>query len=738
MESSREAVYTQNRELSWLRFNDSVLSEAMDESVPLLERLKFISIFTSNLDEFFMIRVGSLHDLETLGSSSVDKKSGMTATQQLRAIYQAVGPLYEKRERVFRDVEQQLRLHGVYQLSAGELGTADRKYLRRYFDENLAPILSPQIIDTHHPFPHLQNKVIHVGARLRRKGKEVLALIPVPAAASDVVFLPGSDVRCIPTEQILLSQLSSVFSTYTVEEATAFCVTRNADINPEDEAFDFDDDFRGKMRKVLGKRRRLDPVRLEYSGAVSDPFLAALCERLSLRRDQTYRTDMPMKLGYVFSLADRLAENKRRTLLYPPFHPQAPACVRSGESVTHQIRQHDLLLSYPFESMDPFLRLLKESASDPAVVSIKITIYRLAKRAKLVDYLCQAAENGKDVTVLIELRARFDEQNNIDWSERLEDAGCTVIYGFEDYKVHSKICLITRRERAEIRFLTQVGTGNYNEKTAAMYTDLSLMTASQDIGADANEFFKNMAIGNLEGHYRHLLVAPVSLKQRVMEEIDREIAKGAGGPHPHQDQLPDRSGSHRKAQAGQLCRRAGPNDRAGHLLPAAGHPGADGAHPDHQHRGPLPGTLPGLLLRQRSGGADVHRLGGLHDPEHGAAGGDRLSHHRSAGPAEDPQDPGCLPAGYPQGQGHAVRRHLSPPDPGAPVRLPAVPAGGGGAPGTLPGDGRRGRACLRRAAPETAAVVPADIRPAFSGAEPGVPGFRPAFCKLPVTECVFL
>ena len=529
MESSREAVYTQNRELSWLRFNDSVLSEAMDESVPLLERLKFISIFTSNLDEFFMIRVGSLHDLEALGSSSVDKKSGMTATQQLRAIYQVVGPLYEKRERVFRDVEQQLRLHGVYQLSAGELGTADQKYLRRYFDENLAPILSPQIIDTHHPFPHLQNKVIHVGARLRRKGKEVLALIPVPAAAPDVVFLPGSDVRCIPTEQILLSQLSSVFSTYTVEEATAFCVTRNADINPEDEAFDFDDDFRGKMRKVLGKRRRLDPVRLEYSGAVSDPFLAALCERLSLRRDQTYRTDMPMKLGYVFSLADRLAENKRRTLLYPPFHPQAPACVRSGESVTHQIRQHDLLLSYPFESMDPFLRLLKESASDPAVVSIKITIYRLAKRAKLVDYLCQAAENGKDVTVLIELRARFDEQNNIDWSERLEDAGCTVIYGFEDYKVHSKICLITRRERGEIRFLTQVGTGNYNEKTAAMYTDLSLMTASQDIGADANEFFKNMAIGNLERHYRHLLVAPVSLKQRVMEEIDREIAKGPEG-----------------------------------------------------------------------------------------------------------------------------------------------------------------------------------------------------------------
>ena len=333
-----------------------------------------------------MIRVGSLHDLETLGSSSVDKKSGMTATQQLRAIYQAVGPLYEKRERVFRDVEQQLRLHGVYQLSAGELGTADQKYLRRYFDEDLAPILSPQIIDTHHPFPHLQNKVIHVGARLRRKGKEVLALMPVPAAAPDVVFLHGSDVRCIPTEQILLSQLSAVFSTYTVEEATAFCVTRNADINPEDEAFDFDDDFRGKMRKVLGKRRRLDPVRLEYSGAVSDPFLAALCERLSLRRDQTYRTDMPMKLGYVFSLADRLAENKRRTLLYPPFHPQAPACVRSGESVTHQIRQHDLLLSYPFESMDPFLRLLKESASDPVVVSIKITIYRLAKRAKLVDY----------------------------------------------------------------------------------------------------------------------------------------------------------------------------------------------------------------------------------------------------------------------------------------------------------------------------------------------------------------
>lgn len=526
---SKQGTYTQNRELSWLRFNDSVLDEAVDERVPLLERLKFVSIFTSNLDEFFMIRVGSLHDQEALGSTAIDKKSGMTASQQLTAIYAAVRPLYAKRERIFRDIDRQLRPYGIYQLSYGELENSERAFLQEYYESNVAPILSPQIIDPHHPFPHLQNKVVHVGAWLRRGEKKVFAVIPLPASLPEVVLLPGSSLRCIRTEEILFRQLPSIFSTYTVDEASAFCVTRNADVNPDDEAFEYDEDFRQKMKKVLGARRRLAPVRLEYDREISDCFLQYLCDRLSITLEQAYQTTAPFKMGYVFDLEGKLPEGRRKALLYQPFHPQLPYGIRRKGSVLEQVRQRDLLLSYPFESMDPFLQLIRESASDPAVLSIKITIYRMAKHAKLVDYLCAAAENGKDVTVLIELRARFDEQHNIDWSERLEDAGCTVIYGFEEFKVHSKLCLITRREQGKIRFITQAGTGNYNEKTATMYTDLSLMTADQAIGRDANEFFKNMSIGNLEGKYHHLLVAPTSLKSSLLAEMDREIAKGPEG-----------------------------------------------------------------------------------------------------------------------------------------------------------------------------------------------------------------
>ena len=526
---SKQGTYTQNRELSWLRFNSSVLDEATDERVPLLERLKFVSIFTSNLDEFFMIRVGSLHDQEVLGSTAVDKKSGMTASEQLTAIYAAVQPLYAKRERIFQDIDRQLRPYGICQLSYGELDHCQRTYLQQYYESDIAPILSPQIIDPHHPFPHLQNKVIHVGAWLHRDEKKVFAVIPLPASLPEVVLLPGATLSCIRTEEILFRQLPAIFSTYTVDEASAFCVTRNADVNPDDEAFEYDEDFRRKMKKVLGKRRRLAPVRLEYDREISDCFLQYLCDRLSITLEQAYQTSAPLKLSYVFDLEGKLPEQLRRTLLYQPFQPQLPYGIRREGSVLDQVRQRDLLLSYPFESMEPFLQLVRESASDPAVLSIKITIYRMAKRAKLVDYLCAAAENGKDVTVLIELRARFDEQHNIDWSERLEEAGCTVIYGFEEFKVHSKLCLITRREQGRIRFITQAGTGNYNEKTATMYTDLSLITADQSIGRDANEFFKNMAIGNLEGRYHHLLVAPTSLKPSLLEEIDREIARGSEG-----------------------------------------------------------------------------------------------------------------------------------------------------------------------------------------------------------------
>ena len=525
-----DRAFVQNRELSWLRFNERVLSEAMDETVPLLERLKFVSIFTSNLDEFFMIRVGSLFDLQVVNPQEKDSRSGWTPGEQLEAIYAAVRPLYEKRERIIAALESQLRMHGITRLSFDELEPAEVKYVKQYYKNSIAPILSPQIVDTHHPFPHLRNKVLHAGAWVRYKSKEVFAVVPLPETLPPVLFLPGSDVRYIHTEEILLAYLDQIFPNYAILEKMVLCITRNADINPDDEAFELErDDFRKKMKKVLRQRQSMAPVRLELSHMISPAFFRYLQERLPIVSSQTFVTAAPLKLGYVFSLPARLADTKRAALTYAPFKSAVPPGLGSEGSMIRQIERKDRLLSYPYESMAPFLWLIHEAAYDPSVVSIKITIYRLASKAKLVEYLCAAAENGKDVTVLIELRARFDEKNNIDWSERLEEAGCTILYGFEFYKVHSKICLITRREHGMIRYLTQIGTGNYNEKTAEQYTDLSLMTANQDIGRDADEFFKNMGISNLEGTYRELLVAPVSLKSTLMQLIDQEIAKRQKG-----------------------------------------------------------------------------------------------------------------------------------------------------------------------------------------------------------------
>ena len=522
--------FTQNRELSWLRFNERVLMEATDETVPLLERLKFIAIFTSNLDEFFMIRVGSLFDLSHFKTHTIDQKSGWTPGEQLTHIYEAVRVLYARRQQIYQEVEQQLRVHGICQLHYDELAETEVKFVRQYFKSSIAPILSPQIVDTHHPFPHLQNKALHIGAWLKYKNNPMFAVIPVPAALPEVIFLPGGETRYIRTEEVILEHVSQIFKDDTILEKTVFCVTRNADINPDDEAFDFDsDDFRGKMKKLLRQRQRLAPVRLELSRPISETFLKYLKEHLPVTQEQVYVTNAPLKMGYAFALPAKLSENTRRALTDAPFTPGVPHGVRLNAPITPQVQAHDILLSYPFEGMDTFLHLIRESAYDPDVISIKITIYRLARKAKLVEYLCAAAEAGKDVTAFIELRARFDEQNNIDWSERLEDAGCTVIYGVENYKVHSKVCLITRRSQGSVQYITQVGTGNYNEKTALQYTDLSLITANPAIGQDANHFFQNLAIGNVSGQYEHLMVAPSSLKTGIIREIDREIAKRGEG-----------------------------------------------------------------------------------------------------------------------------------------------------------------------------------------------------------------
>ena len=524
--------YTQNRELSWLKFNQRVLEEAKDQTVPLLERMKFVAIFTSNLDEFFMIRVGSLFDMAQTDAKTKDSRSGMTPKEQLSCIFEEVAPLYKERDKTYAEIKKQLHPYGVCGLDFKELEQSEKKYVKKYFKEQILPILSPQIVDANHPFPHLLNKEIYVTASLKYKDdskeKTMLGVIPVPSYVSDILYLPGHDIRYIRMEKVIMEYLNLVFEQYEVSDANYICVTRNADIAPDDELLEVSEDFRYLMKETLHKRRRMAVVRLEIAEKLKPDMEKYFCDRFNIEPNQIFRTKMPMKLDYIFSISGNLPESMKRSLIYEPFSPQNTSHLQEG-SVMKQIKKKDVLLFYPYESMNPFLKLIKEASTDPNVMTIKITIYRLAKKARLVEYLCAAAENGKEVTVLIELRARFDEQNNIDWSERLEEAGCRVIYGFENYKVHSKLCLITYRNRGEIQYITQVGTGNYNEKTAAMYTDLSLMTANPAIGKDAAEFFKNMSIGNLNGNYNYLIVAPTSLKQKVLYLIDEEIKKRENG-----------------------------------------------------------------------------------------------------------------------------------------------------------------------------------------------------------------
>ena len=526
-----EQGYTQNRELSWLQFNARVLAEAEDENVPLLERFKFLAIFTSNLDEFFMIRVGSLCDMAAVDKEHTDSKSGLTAKEQLHLIYKAVEPLYARRDAAFYDVDSKLSAIGLRRLTMNSLAPDEQKYIKRYFKDIIAPVLSPQIVDSHHPFPHLEGKVLHIAALLGHKKTERLGLLPVPASLPPVVFLPETPSRYILTEDVLLAYADHVFEMYDVLEKTVLCVTRNADIQVDDETFGVEGgDFRKKMEKLLRQRRRMAVVRVEINRPISDHFKEHFRSRFEVSDAQIFLSrTAPLKLGYAFSLGEHLPEKKRAFLSDAPFTPQQPAMLSAGQSLLKAALQRDILLSYPYESMEPFLQMIREAANDPAVLAIRITIYRLASKAKLVEYLCAAAENGKDVTALIELRVRFDEQNNIDWSERMEEAGCKIIYGFEDYKVHSKICLIPRRERGAVRHITQVGTGNYNEKTAKQYTDVSLITADERIGQDAGAFFNNMALGNLSGRYSRLFVAPTSLKNNILALMDEQIAKGKDG-----------------------------------------------------------------------------------------------------------------------------------------------------------------------------------------------------------------
>ena len=517
--------YTQNRELSWLKFDERVLEEGRDKNVPLYERLKFISIFTSNLDEFFMIRVGSLYDISLVDPEHYDNKSKMTAAEQLKAIFKAVVPLYEQKDKTFEKVEEELREYNIKNLNIKELNKQEKKFLDDYFKDYILPVLSPQIVDNLHPFPHLQNLSLNLTVLIKNNGNTLVGIVPIPSSVPRIIYIPGEEIKYVLIEKVILEYADMIFNMGTIEDRTIVRVTRNADINPDDENYDIDDDYRLHMKKILKKRGRLAPVRLEVLYKIKPELETYLLDRLNIKKEQVFKCKSPLDMSFAFSIIDKIPVHIKKKITYEDFAPQIPLGINSNESIMSQVARKDILLSYPYEKMDPFLRLIKEAANDLDVISIKITIYRLARKAKLIEYLTTAAENGKEVTVLMELRARFDEQNNIDWSETLEESGCNVIYGFENFKVHSKICLITKKKNDQIEYITQVGTGNYNEKTAKLYTDLSLITANHSIGIDAANFFKNMSISKLDGHYDYLLVAPISMKRTIIKFIDKEIEK---------------------------------------------------------------------------------------------------------------------------------------------------------------------------------------------------------------------
>lgn len=524
-------AYTQNRELSWLRFNRRVLEEAADETVPLLERLKFIAIFTSNLDEFFMVRVGSLFDLSQISPDKIDNRTGMTPMQQLQKIYQVIPELIARKNEIYEDVSEKLNRCGIFDLTFDQLTVPEQKYIHQYFKRYILPVLSPQIVDSHHPFPHLANKALYIAVLLKsKKGRSSLGFLPVPSSLPAFVSMPDNPGRLIRMENILLHWAPSLFGGYLPEELCCLCVTRNADISYDEEKFeDQDEDFRNHMSRLLKKRARLSVMRLEISKHIGEDFQMLLENRIHIKSHQIYFCQAPLVMKYVYALVDQLPPETAQPLLFSPYHPRWPEDLDKKRSIIEQIQEKDRLLFFPFDQIDPFLQLLSEAAERPDVVSIKITIYRLASSSKIVRTLCRAAENQKEVTVLMELRARFDEANNIFWSKALEEAGCQVIYGVEDYKCHSKICLITLRRRGQLHYITQIGTGNYNEKTSTMYTDLSFMTADEKIGLDGAAFFRNMLTGNLNGNYERLFVSPSGIKSLLLDRISKEAAKGSNG-----------------------------------------------------------------------------------------------------------------------------------------------------------------------------------------------------------------
>lgn len=528
-------TYTQNRELSWLEFNRRVLMEATSENVPLYERLKFVSIFTSNLKEFFMIRVGSLNDLCLLSEPVFDNKTGLSPQEQLDLIFSETLDFYTLRDQIYFDLNKKFRRKGIYNLSVDELSREEELQVYEYFSDFIFPILSPQIIDVHHPFPFLPNNRQYIVVELKdkTKNKRVFGLVQVPETLEPLYKIKNTEKdehRYILTEKIIYHYINGLFNMYDVISKGIISVTRNADLSGDDEEVAEDDyDYVSHMQDILKKRKRLHPVCLEFKYNINSNIIDFLCSSLDISEKQVFKTIAPINMDYVFDLKNHTNEKLIKELSFEPFYPQKSENINPNKSLIPQIFKKDILLSYPYHDINQFIDLIKEASIDKNVLSIKITIYRLSKNSHLVKYLTRAAENGKKVTIFLELRARFDEQNNIDWSDVLINAGCTVMYGIENYKVHSKLCLITFKDKNQLKYITQIGTGNYNESTSKIYSDLSLMTSDYEIGLDAVKFFNDIAISNLRGKYKHLTASPYTLRKSILDLIDEEIEKGSDG-----------------------------------------------------------------------------------------------------------------------------------------------------------------------------------------------------------------
>ena len=517
-----------NRELSWLKFNERVLEEAESNNNPLCERLSFTSIYQSNLDEFFMVRVGSLVDQMILDKNLRENKTEMTAEEQLDSVLDRVHILNWRKDIVYEKLMGRLEEHGIRIVNFRNLNKSENQHLEKYFNAEIAPFLSPVIVGERQPFPFLKNKDIYAAAVLQKKnGKKKIGIIPCGSGVVPRLIEVGKNTGTfILSEELILHFAPQVFKEYTVKSKSLLRITRNADID-SDALYDEDLDYREFMEDIIRRRKRLMPVRIELSRELDEDIVKRLCKYMDIERKYVFRNQSPLDLSFIFELQDHLRQ--KTSLFYPKRVPQKSAQFVSGKPILDQIKEGDKLLAYPFDSIKPFLNMLHEAAADPDVVSIKMTLYRVAKNSEVVNALIEAAENGKHVLVLVELKARFDEENNIEWSRRLEAAGCTVIYGLNGYKVHSKLCLITKNSNGNPEYYTQIGTGNYNEKTSRIYTDLSLMTADSEIGRNANDVFTALASDTTVKESEKLLVAPNCLQNRVVEMIEEQIAVAEKG-----------------------------------------------------------------------------------------------------------------------------------------------------------------------------------------------------------------